>query len=200
MSHSLRMTSTAPTTELDPASSGEQPYRHGMPWTEEDFAGIMQASREGCGLEEIAVRIGRSVHALRPQLRRLLPADERHLAADLVLPRLRQLERDGDYDWLAAMAQPTRSPWELRFEAEAARDEWGIGALSDDELVALASTVAGAAAQLPAALRRAIAGAVHGRGLEHVVRRCALGAVDEAVDALLDRDGAPWSYDDRSPF
>lgn len=200
MPHRLRMTSTARTTELDPASPGDPPFRHGMPWTEDDFAGIMQASREGCGLEEVAARIGRSAHALRPQLRRLLPADERHLAADLVLPRLRQPERHGDCDWLAAMAQPTGSPWELRFEAEAERDERGIGALSDDELVALAGAVTGAAAQLPAALRRAVADAVRRRGLEHVVRRCAVCVVDEAVDALLGRGGAPWGYDDRSPF
>ncbi|MFA4840815.1 MAG: hypothetical protein WC580_03815 [Agrococcus sp.] len=185
------MTSTAGGTQLDHEPPEEGPPRHGMPWTEEDFAAVMQASREGCDQEEIAARIGRSVHGLRSQLRRLLPAEERHLTATLVLPRLRQLDQDGDYDWLAAMAQPTKSLWEVRREVEAERAERGIGTLSDDELLGLAKAVTESSARLPTELARAISTAVQRRGLAAIVRRRALAAADDAVDALLGRGEGP---------
>lgn len=172
---------------------GEQPPRRGMPWTEEDFAGVMRAARDGCDHDEIADRIGRSPIGLRGQLRRLLPVEERHLPVHLVLPRLRQLDRDGDYDWLAAMARPTKSRWELEREAQAERDERGIGVLSDEEVVGLAQAVGDCSARLPSELVRAIATAVQRRGLAAIVRRRALAAADDAVDALLRRGNGPWA-------
>ena len=171
------------------------PPRSGMPWTEDDFAAVFAASRDGCDPDEIAARIGRSTIALRGQLRRLLPAEERHLPADLVLPRLRQLDREGDYDWLAAMASSTRPSWELQREAQAERDERGIGALSDGELLALVDVICGRTAQLPDELVRAISTAVDRRGMEALVRRRAMAAADDAVDALLDQGERLWSHE-----
>lgn len=194
MPQSLRMTSTAGGTQLDHEPPEEGPPRHGMPWTEEDFAAVVQASREGCDQEEIAARIGRSVHGLRSQLRRLLPAEERHLSAALVLPRLRQLGQDGDYDWLAAMAQPTKSMWEVRREAEAERAERGIGALSDEELMglALAIAIAQTKIRLPTELVGAISTAVQERGMEALLSRRAHAEADAALEAVLRHGRAAW--------
>lgn len=188
------MTSAAHGTVIDHEPSEGAAPRHGMPWTEQDFAAVMQASREGCDQEEIAARIGRSVQGLRSQLRRLLPAEERHLTAALVLPRLRQLGRDGDDDWLAEMARPTRSWWELQRDAEAERAERGIGALPDEELLGLALAIAQTMVRLPTELVGAIATAVQERGMEGFLSLRAHAEADAALEAVL-RHGRP-SLDD----
>jgi hypothetical protein len=192
MPQSPRMTTTAGGTQLDHETPEEGPPRHGMPWTEEDFAAVVQASREGCDQEEIAARIGRSVHGLRSQLRRLLPAEERHLSAALVLPRLRQLGLDGDYDWLAAMAQPTKSRWAVQREAEAERAERGIGTLSDQELEGLALAIAQSSIRLPTEPVAAISTAVQERGMEALLSRRARAEADAALEAVLRHGRAAW--------
>ncbi|WP_092919327.1 hypothetical protein [Agrococcus baldri] len=171
--------------------SDRVPAKHGSRWEEGDFAVIMQACREGCGLEEIAVRLERTVQGLRGQLRRMLPAAERHLSPELVLPRLRQLERDGDYDWLAAMAERTVSPWERRREEKAERHERGIGALDDEDLLGIAQAVVDSTVRQSPELRRALSDELHRRELDGLVRRRALAAAETSVDSLV-RDG--WSY------
>lgn len=206
------------TDEALGADEEQLPSRYGHPWGERDFAGIMQACRDGCGFDEIAARIGRTPAGLRGQLHRMLPAAERHLAASLVLPRLRQLDADGDYDWLAAMAERTIYPWEReqereRDQHEAARAR-GIGALPDDEVVAIAVALARSVAPeaplddtrwpgvpphesaLPDALLRAIQREIEVRGLGPVLTRCAERHASEAVEALLDRVPTSWRVDD----
>ncbi|MFC7400747.1 hypothetical protein [Citricoccus sp. GCM10030269] len=136
-----------PDEDEQPDTPGDPPRRHGQPWNEDDFAGIVRAARDGCNLEHIARRIGRSENSLRPQLRRILPVEERHLPPDLVPARLRQLDQDGNYDWLTALSQKPRSPWEIRREVEEAADARGLGALTDHDLVDLA--VACALSQAP---------------------------------------------------
>jgi len=192
------MTSIAPQTEHDDEETKGQSSRHGQRWTEEDFAGIMQACRDGCSPEQIAARVGRTEHGLRSQLRRMLPAEERHLSADLVVPRLRQLDRNGDYDWLASMAQRSISPWERQAAAEAERDARGFGALSDDELLGLAHAIVHSAVETPAAITRPISVEISRRELESQVRWSASSTADAAADRLLRRT-TPW-WSDGAPY
>lgn len=151
------------------------PLRHGQPWTEQDFADVMEAIRDGASLDQIAERIGRSASGLRIQLRRMLPAEERHLAADVVLLRIRRLNRDGDYDWLAAMAEQPKSDWELRLEAEQhSRSRMlenarviGIGALPDDHLITVAAALVETREKVPLDLKQILAQELTERGLQH---------------------------------
>ena len=174
------------------------PRRHGKPWTEEDYRAVMRAIRDGGSLEEIAARVGRTEQGLRGQLHRILPADERHLAADLVLPRLRQLDADGDYDWLAALAQRLPSPWEAQREAEAARTERGIPALQDAELLALAFAVAlcRSVDEDLAAVGRQLGRELLRRGIDARFRQRVAAEIDAASDLLGDSDpyGGPEPY------
>ncbi|WP_159551816.1 hypothetical protein [Citricoccus sp. K5] len=169
------------------------PIRHGQPWTEQDFAEVMQAVSEGCALEEIAERIGRSVNGLRNQLRRMLPADERHLTADVVLLRLRQLNKDNDYDWLAAMAEQPKSDWELRCEAERHSRERmlenarvvGIGALPEDHLLAVAAALVDTGESVPSDLRLILAKEISERGLLGRLADRARDRLDGSLATLL---------------
>ncbi|MCH1883272.1 hypothetical protein [Agrococcus sp. ARC_14] len=169
------------------------PFRHRQLWTEEDFVGIMQGCRDGCAAEQIAARIGRTVAGMRSQLRRLLPLDERHLPAELVLPRLRQLDVDGDYDWLAAMAQRTISPWERQAQAREEQDARGFGALTDEEVLEIALAIVHSAVTAPAVVTRPISGEVRSRGLSSLLTRRATIAADSAADRLLGRTPSHWS-------
>lgn len=174
---------------------------------------MMQAVRDGCALEEIAERIGRSVNGLRNQLRRMLPGDERHLAADVVLLRIRQLNRDGDYDWLAAMAEQPKSDWELRREAEQHSRETllenarvvGMGALPDDHLLAVAAAFVDTREDAPPELRQILAKEIQERGLSGRLVVRARERLEGSLAAVLqteppartvwDEYGEP--YDDR---
>ncbi|GAA1671447.1 hypothetical protein GCM10010977_16550 [Citricoccus zhacaiensis] len=169
------------------------PIRHGQPWTEQDFAEVMQAVREGCALEEIAERIGRSVNGLRNQLRRMLPADERHLTADVVLLRLRQLNQYDDYDWLAAMAEQPKSDWQLRHEAEQHSRETmlenarvvGIGALPEEHLLTVAAALVDTGESVPSDLRLILAKEISERGLLGRLADRARDRMDGSLAALL---------------
>ncbi|WP_026373481.1 hypothetical protein [Agrococcus lahaulensis] len=169
------------------------PRRHGKPWTEEDYRAVMRAIRDGGSLEEIAARVGRTEQGLRGQLHRILPVDERHLAADLVLPRLRQLDADGDYDWLAALAQRSPYPWETQREAET-RAERGIPAFEDEELLALAFAVAVCRSSdtVLAAVRRQLGRELHRRGIDARFRQRVAAEIDSASDLLGDADPYGW--------
>jgi transposase-like protein len=171
--------------------------RSGKPWTEEDFAAIMQQCRAGAAIEQIARRIGRTPTTLATQIRRLLPLQERHLSAELALPRLRQLDADGDYDWLAALAQRERSAWELQAEAQQQRQEAGFGALDDDELLSIAVALALTPDPHPPGLRRRCAQELAGRGLGDDVERRVEAARQHALDRLFGRDDGEWRGDDR---
>lgn len=169
------------------------PRRHGKPWTEEDYRAVMRGIRDGGSLDEIAARVGRTEQGLRGQLHRMLPVDERHLAADLVLPRLRQLDAQGDYDWLAALAQRPPSPWEAQREA-AAQAERGIPALDDDELLALAFAIAvcRSADTVLGAIRRQLGRELQRRGIDARFRQRVATEIDAASDLLGDDDPYGW--------
>jgi hypothetical protein len=169
------------------------PRRHGKPWTEEDYRAVMRAIRDGGSLDEIAARVGRTEQGLRGQLHRMLPADERHLAADLVLPRLRQLDANGDYDWLAALAQRPPSPWDTQREAEA-RAERGIPALEDAEVLALAFAAAVCRSDdtILGAVRRQLGRELHRRGIDTRFRQRVAAEIESASDLLGDGDPYGW--------
>lgn len=169
------------------------PLRHGQAWTEQDFADVMEACRDGDSLEQIAERIGRSVNGLRNQLRRMLPADERHLAADVVLLRIRRLNRDGDYDWLAAMAQQPTPEWTLREQAhqrslaalvDGARSV-GVGALSDHDLIMLATAILDSQGGFPTELRQIVSTLIHERELVHQLDRWMRARSTRALELLM---------------
>lgn len=169
------------------------PIRHGQTWTEQDFADLMQAVRQDCTLEEVAEAVGRSVNGLRNQLRRMLPADERHLPADVVLMRIRQLNRNGDYDWLAAMAEQPTPEWQLRWEADqrsrAALLEnarvVGVGALPDDHLMALAKATLDCRDPLPSDLAEVMAKELSERGLTAALADHARERLDGILARIL---------------
>ncbi|MGM7668730.1 hypothetical protein [Microbacterium sp. A93] len=169
------------------------PFRHKQPWTELDLAAAMEAVREDCPLEDIAERIGRTPMVLRNQLRRMLPADERRLRADLIQARLRQLNRDGDYDWLAAMAQQPTPEWTLREQAhqrslaalvDGARSV-GVGALSDNDLIMLATAILDSQGGFPTELRQIVSTLIHERELVHQLDRWMRARSTRALELLM---------------
>lgn len=201
-----RSSSEASDQQADDLHPGElperMPRRHGLPWAPEDFEALMQACQSDCSIEEIAHRVGRTLASVRPQLRRLLPVDERHLPTDLVPARLRQLDRDGDYDWLEAVAQRTISPWELQAQVQAESHARGIGALADDELVAVALAMATCVAQVSRDIRSRFARELRERDLEGRLQRSVSSAADDATRDLLGMgpdlripDAAYWTPD-----
>lgn len=180
-----------------PSTNGPPPSRRGERWSEADFRGVMEACRDGCELEEIAARIGRTPDGLRGQLRRLLPLEERHLASDLVIPRLRQLDADGGYDWLSALAERSIPEWERRAQAEAERGARGFGALTDDEVLGIAQALVHSSVAAPAAVTRPIAREISEHDLEGELARCAATATDAAFERLM-RGTASWWTDSAS--
>jgi hypothetical protein len=189
MAHRAAMTDIDRMSEQRPALVDPAP-RSGKAWTEEDYLDLLSACRSGCGLVEIAQRVGRTLQSVQSQLRRLLPADERHLPLDLALPRLRQLDSAGDYDWLGALAKRTPSPWGSQPSATAGAGARGVGGLTDDELLHLAlSTLtyaddsSGVARQIARELRR--------RGLASQLEHRAAADCRAALERLLEPD---WSY------
>ncbi|SDS53479.1 hypothetical protein [Agrococcus carbonis] len=171
--------------------------RSGKPWTETDYAAIMQQCRAGAAIEQIARRIGRTPTTTSTQIRRLLPLHERHLSAELALPRLRQLDGDGDYDWLAALAQREQSAWELQAKAQQQRQEAGIGALDDDELLSIAVALALTPDAHSPGLRGRCVQELAARGLGDEVERQVDAARQHALDRLFGRDEGGWCSDDR---
>lgn len=164
------------------------PRRHGLPWATEDFEALMLACRSDCSIEEIARRVGRTLHSVRPQLRRLLPVNERHLPTDLVPARLRQLDRDGDYDWLEAVAQRTISSWEVQQQVQAESHVRGIGALTDDELVNVTLAMVTCLAPVPRDIRSRFARELRERDLEGRLQRSVSSVADDATRDLLGVD------------
>ncbi|SFS15107.1 hypothetical protein SAMN04487783_1970 [Agrococcus baldri] len=158
--------------------------RSGQPWAEEDFAAIMQACRSGATIEQIARRIGRTPTSLPMQIRRMLPLEERQLTAELALPRLRQLDEHGDYDWLAAMAQREQTAWERSQETRAEQRSRGIEALSDEHVLAIALVCVTSTVELPVDLRRELACALAQRGIEDQLASLAADAASDAVAQL----------------
>lgn len=148
----------------------------------------MQACRSDCSIEEIACRVGRTLASVRPQLRRLLPVDERHLPTDLVPARLRQLDREGDYDWLEAVSQRTVPPWEMQQQVQAERHARGIGALTDDELVHLALAMATCLAPVAQDIRSRFARELRERDLEGRLQRSISSVADDAIRGILGVD------------
>lgn len=173
-------------TEVDLATEWSPPPRSGQSWTEEDYAAIMAGARAGRSQEEIATQIGRTLNGLRGQLRNLLPLAERQLPVDLVLARLRQLDRDGEYDWLAAMVERARSPWELRAERREEQAARGFPALEDEEVLGLALALVDSRGAAQDELRSSLASEISRRGLGYRLRMSAETAADAAVDALLE--------------
>lgn len=164
------------------------PRRHGLPWASEDFEALMQACRSDCSIEEIARRVGRTLASVRPQLRRLLPVDERHLPTDLVPARLRQLDRDDDYDWLEAVSQRTVPPWEVQQQVQAESRARGIGALTDDDLVAVTLAMATCLAPVSREIRSRFARELRERDLEGRLQRSVSSVTDDATRDFLGVD------------
>lgn len=204
MLHSAPMTIAPQQTHPYPATADDAP-RRGKPWTEDDFTELMRACRAGCGVDGIARRLGRTERGVLPQLRRLLPLDERHLPVDLALPRLRQLDRDGDYDWLSALAQRAKPIWELEREAQAERDDRDIAAFTDEELLSVAVAIACCPFPLQTTLTPRCADELHRRHLaDEVQRRCVRLAAEAAErlawhDDWLAEDWVP-GIDEQDPF
>ncbi|WP_405217850.1 hypothetical protein [Agrococcus sp. Ld7] len=178
------------------------PRRHRLPWATEDFEALMQACRSDCSIEEIAGRVGRTLASVRPQLRRLLPVDERHLPTDLVPARLRQLDRDGDYDWLEAVSQRTVPPWEVQQQEQAESHARGIGALTDDDLVAVTLAMATCLAPVSPEIRSRFARELRERDLEGQLQRSVSSVADDATrdffgfdPGLRIPDAAYWARD-----
>lgn len=199
MAQSAVMTDT--TREDEQGSTGDDaPSRQGKRWTEDDCTALMRACRDGCDIDEIARRVGRTPQSAQGQLRRLLPLDERHLPNELALARLRQLDADGDYDWLAALAQRTKSAWELRVEAEAAHDARGIGALADDELVTVALALASSSTCRSTSIAQRCGHELHRRGIGEQVCVRAARAAEEDVHRLLREPLYADRWDDSAPL
>jgi hypothetical protein len=176
------------------------PARSGLPWSDEDFEGVMRGCREGLRLEQIAVRIGRAPGSLRAQLKRLLPADERHLPVDLALPRLRQLNADGDYDWLAAMAWQPVPPWT---PPPAPHLRPGLAGMPDDQLVSLVASLAVSHFSVHPWLQQQIATEMRTRHLEGETAIRVHESVDYALADLLAGSVHPVDdgrYDDPHPW
>ncbi|WP_306231746.1 hypothetical protein [Agrococcus beijingensis] len=165
-----------------------EPPRRGKPWNEDDFLELMRACRGGSTLAEIARRVGRSESSIGPQLRRLLPTEERHLPVELALPRLRQLDRDGDYDWLSALAQRSKSPWEIEREALAERDARGIGTFNDEELLTVALALASCSLPLQTTVTQRCAQELDRRRLTDELHRRAARLTQAAAERLFGRD------------
>ncbi|GEK81406.1 hypothetical protein ABA31_27570 [Agrococcus baldri] len=172
--------------------------RSGQPWAEEDFAAIMQACRSGASIEQIARRIGRTPTSLPMQIRRMLPLDERHLTAELALPRLRQLDEQGDYDWLAAMAQREQTAWERAQEVRAEQRSRGLEALSDEHLLGVAHALVACAVEVSVDLQREVAEVLAQRRLVEQLDHRAAAAASDAVARLnaARSRGFGWVDDD----
>lgn len=197
-------------TDID--DSTPPPTRHKQPWTEQDLEAALEAVREDCPLEDIAERIGRTPLVLRNQLRRMLPADERHLKADLIQARLRQLNRNGDYDWLAAMAQQPKPEWTLQAEAYEQRQtalvdsarSVGVGALSDNDLITLATAILDSQGGFPHDLRRIVATLLQERDLVQDLDRWMRARGERALELLMTEADAgldeEWYRSARDPY
>ncbi|MGY3126709.1 hypothetical protein ACVWW9_000208 [Agrococcus sp. UYP33] len=170
---------------VDPAS------RRGKAWTEEDYTDLMRGCRSDSDVVDLARQLGRSVQSVQSQLRRLLPADERHLPLDLALPRLRQLDIDGDYDWLEALAKRTPSPWDPNPLVVTDPDARGLGGLTDDELLSVALSIVISGQECPADLLRRLGRELRRRGMLEQLERGAAMAHREALDRLREPD---WPY------
>lgn len=133
---------------------------------------------------------------------------------DLVLARLRQLNQDGSYDWLASMARQTKAPWERRFDGQIEQGAWGVGALSDDQLVGLAVTTVFSTVPLHADLQRRIAQELQSRGLANLKMRQVCDAATETLALVwtermpidmrhprwaICSTPAPWPAPDKTP-
>lgn len=171
------------------------PPRHGEPWTEEDYAGVMRSCRAGRSHDGIARDIGRSPKSLRGQLRRMLPAEERHLPPDVVLSRLRQLDEDGDYDWLAAMSERSTSAWEWRHECMPAEDARELGSLTEDQVLSIAVTALFSTVPLRDDLQDLVVRQIWKRCLEARLQHLARGVSEDAVTASL-HHGSSRGYPD----
>ncbi|MEV7528683.1 hypothetical protein D8Y24_02870 [Agrococcus lahaulensis] len=165
--------------------------RSRKPWTEEDFAAVMEACRDGASIEQIARRLGRTPTSLPMHVRRMLPLEERHLPIDLALPRLRQLDADGDYDWLGALAQREPSPWERDQERRVEQRALGLGGLSDELLLDIGLALVTSTATAQDALRQQCAAELRRRGLVAHLEQQSAAAADAAVARLsaLPTDG-----------
>lgn len=194
------MTGPTDTIRQDPARSDDgdgMPPRHGTRWTEDDYTELVRACRDGCDIVEIARRVGRTWLSAQWQLRRLLPLDERHLSGELALARLRQLDADGDYDWLAALAQRTPSPWDLSLAPLAESDARGVGGMTDDELLSISLAFASCLFEPPLALQQRCSRELRARRLDDVVRERLSVAVRDVVEERLARASvsAYWDSD-----
>lgn len=184
--HGVVMTKHAKDTHDAAGHPEDIPTRHGQPWTEEDFAGVMRSLRAGRSHDEIARDIGRSPQGLRGQLRRMLPADERHLSPDMVLLRLKQLDKDGDYDWLAAMAEkPTSAAGGRHLESMPPADAQGLATLSDGQVLSIAMTALFSTVPLRDDLRDLVVQQVWDRFLDVRLQQLAGRISGESVAALL---------------
>jgi hypothetical protein len=125
--------------------------RSGQPWTEECHAELVDLAAAGHSVPEIAERAGRTVSVVVPRLRRMLPVDERGCPEHLVLPRLRELLGQDDYDWRRAMLKDTPRP---PVHQPPAIHRSGVPGLDDEDLVEVADALVRSNVRQPDLLER----------------------------------------------
>ncbi|GAA4896712.1 hypothetical protein GCM10025789_13170 [Tessaracoccus lubricantis] len=82
-----------------------QPKRQGQPWTDDEYATLIELCRRDVGIEKVCEALGRKPGAVLNRAKRMLPMDERGVPAERVLSQLRKhLLHDADYDWEAHLA------------------------------------------------------------------------------------------------
>ena len=121
-----------------------RPARSGQPWTEEDHAQLLELVVDGLDVPAIAQRAGRTPSVVLPRLRRMLPVDERGCPDHLVLPRLRELHQQEDYDWRRTMLKDTPRAPVVRPPAV---HRAGLEGLEDEDLVEVADALVRTAAR-----------------------------------------------------
>lgn len=171
-------TSSSPPPSSPSTSTPAAPRRSGEPWTTSDFETIVRVcrEREGPTVEVIAQEVERSPGAVRAQLKKLLPLDQRGGPIDLVPAQLRRaLLADEDYDWQGHLvATPPPAPVVEHVHPPAVLT--GIRGLGNDELLAMARAMA--------------ALAVPDRGTSYLPESCAHEVARRGLAAQLEEGAA----------
>lgn len=71
------------------AREDPRPARSGRPWTDEDYARLVELVRSGASEETIAADLGRAPNAVAYRVKRMLPVAEQGCVTDRGLPALR---------------------------------------------------------------------------------------------------------------
>lgn len=113
--------------------------RHGQPWTDDDYEGLISGVRSGLDEPEIARTLGRPSSTIIARTRMLLPVEVRQCPHDRVLPAARDAFERDDYDWRTTILL-TPPPRPIVTPPPVIRH--GIAGLSADDLGTIAYSLA----------------------------------------------------------